>query len=69
MSITLSSNSGHAVSDFKALAGKWLASTAPSVDSLKAKGVPVKKKGSGVHEVHVQGHWMTPAAAARAGFI
>ena len=59
---------GHDVSGYKALASEWLAKTAPSLAALKAAGVTTRKQGNGV-EAFVQGSWMTPSAAARAGLI
>ncbi|NMM09968.1 MAG: hypothetical protein HHJ16_06820 [Polaromonas sp.] len=57
------------VGGYKALADNWLSSTPPSLNALRAGGVPVRTNGSGVHECQVNGHWMTPAAAARAGLV
>ena len=52
------------VSGYKALATKWMAATPPSVDALKAAGIPIR--GS---DCFIRGQWMSPSAAARAGFI
>jgi hypothetical protein len=59
---------GHDVSGYRALAEKWKSSTAPSVASLKAAGIPTRVGGLG-QECYVAGKWMSPATAARAGLI
>lgn len=56
----------HDVSGYKALATQWSAATAPSIDALKASGVPVRQNG-GKDEAFIAGQWMSPGAAARAG--
>jgi len=58
----------HDVSGYKHLADKWASATPPSVAALKAAGVPVRTT-QGVAEAFIQGQWMTPAAAARAGVV
>ncbi|NMM06342.1 hypothetical protein [Polaromonas sp.] len=57
------------VSGYTALANRWLSSTAPSLNALKAGGIPVRTNGSGVNECYIRGSWMTPSAAARAGLV
>ncbi len=56
----------HDVSGYKALADRWMSSTPPSVQAMKAAGVPVRNEG---REVFLRGTWMSPSAAAKAGFI
>jgi hypothetical protein len=58
----------HDVSGWKELAAQWMAATPPSINTLKAGGFSVRDQG-GKHEVFVQGSWMTPGAAARAGLL
>ncbi len=58
----------HDVSGFTALASKWLAATPPSINAMKAAGLPVRSQGAGT-EVFVRGSWMSPGAAAKAGLI
>jgi hypothetical protein len=58
----------HDVSGYAALASKWKASVAPSLNAFKAAGIPVRSQGN-TPEVFVAGSWMTPSAAARAGLI
>jgi len=58
----------HDVSGYKTLAAEWLSTVPPSVEALKAGGVPVRKNGNSV-ECYVRGQWMSPGAAARAGLI
>lgn len=55
---------GSDVSGYKALADKWLAATPPSMNALKAAGIPIRGT-----DCFVRGQWMSPGAAARAGFI
>lgn len=55
---------GHHVSGYKTLAHQWLSETAPSINAIKAAGIPVRGQ-----EIFIQGSWMSPAAAARAGLI
>ena len=52
------------VSGYKALADRWMSSTPPSMDALKSAGIPIR--GS---DCFIRGQWMSPSAAARAGFI
>jgi hypothetical protein len=52
------------VSGYTALAEKWMNTTPPSMNALKAAGIPIR--GS---ECFIRGQWMTPSAAARAGLI
>lgn len=52
------------VSGYKALADRWMNSTAPSMSAIKAAGIPTR--GS---DCFIRGQWMSPSAAARAGFI
>ena len=52
------------VSGYKALADKWMSTTPPSMNALKAAGIPIR--GS---DCFIRGQWMSPSAAARAGFI
>ena len=59
---------GHDVSGYRALASQWLAATPPSLNALKAAGIPVRAQGTG-SEVFVRGSRMTPEAAAKAGLI
>jgi hypothetical protein len=55
----------HDVSGYKPLADRWLAANPPSMDAIKAAGnIPVRGQ-----EVFLQGQWMSPKAAARAGLI
>ena len=56
------------VSGYKALADRWVSSTAPSLAALQAGGIPTRKH-DGALQCNVRGQWMTPAAAARAGLI
>ena len=58
----------HDVSGYKALADRWLNETAPSINALKAGGIPVRNQGTGP-QCFVAGTWMTPSAAARAGLV
>ena len=59
---------GHDVSGYRALASQWLVATPPSLNALKATGIPVRAQGTG-SEVWVRGSWMTPGAAAKTGLI
>lgn len=59
---------GHDVSGYKALADRWMSETPPSLNALKAAGVPTRTHTMG-SEVWLRGQWMTPGAAARAGLI
>lgn len=52
------------VSGYKALADRWMSSTPPSIDALKAAGIPIRGT-----DCLIRGQWMSPSAAARAGFI
>ena len=52
------------VSGYKALADRWMNATAPSLTALKAAGVPIRGT-----DCFIKGQWMSPSAAARAGFI
>ena len=56
------------LSGYKALADRWLASTPPTLAALTAGGIPTRTN-NGVLQCNVQGQWMTPAAAARAGLV
>ena len=56
---------GGDVSGWAPLASQWLSQTAPSMEAIKAAGnIPVRG-----NEIFIQGHWMTPSAAARANLI
>ena len=57
---------GSDVSGYRALASKWQNTVAPSLDAFRGAGVPVRNQG-GKSEVFLQGSWMSPGAAARAG--
>ena len=57
---------GSDVSGYRALANKWQSTTAPSIQAFQNAGVPVRNQG-GKSEVFLQGSWMSPGAAARAG--
>lgn len=50
------------VAAWKPLADRYLAANAPSLAAFKAAGVPVRNG-----KVYLEGHWMTPQAAARTG--
>ncbi|MBB1073597.1 hypothetical protein HUU62_04140 [Rhodoferax sp. 4810] len=55
----------HDVSGYKPLADKWLAINPPSMEAIKANGsIPVRGQ-----EIFIQGQWMSPKAAARAGLV
>lgn len=54
------------VGGYRVLAAQWVATVPPSLEAFKAGGVPVKTQ-DGKALVFVNGAWMTPAAAARAG--
>ena len=56
------------VSGYKALADRWVSSTAPSLAALQAGGIPTRKH-DGVLQCNVSGQWLTPSAAARAGLV
>jgi hypothetical protein len=58
----------HDVQGYTALASRWLATVPPSLQALKAAGLPVRTL-SRTPEVYLQGQWMTPGAAALAGLI
>jgi hypothetical protein len=53
---------------WKPLVSKFMNSTAPNVEALKANGFAVKTVDK-VDQVRIQGTWMTLKAAARAGLI
>lgn len=55
---------GHDVSGYKALADHWLAINPPSIEAIKAAGIPVRGQ-----EVFIQGQWVGVKAAARAGLV
>ena len=57
---------GSDVSGYRALANKWQNTTAPSIQAFQNAGVPVRSQ-NGKSEVYLQGSWMSPGAAARAG--
>lgn len=62
------------ISGYRALAARYLATVPPSAAALKAAGVPVRRSShkAGAVEVYIPGAgngWMTPQAAARAGFL
>ena len=59
---------GHDLSGYRALASQWLSLTPPSAAALTAAGYSVRKQGEGM-EVFLQGSWMTPKAAAKAGLV
>ena len=52
------------VSGYTKLAAQWLTATAPSLNAIKAAGIPVRGT-----DCFIRGQWMSPGAAARAGFI
>ena len=52
------------VSGYTKLANLWLNSTPPSLSAIKAAGIPVRGT-----DCFIKGQWMSPGAAARAGFI
>ena len=56
------------VSGYAALAERWLSETPPTLEALKAGGIPTKVQ-DGALLCHVRGTWLTPKAAAQAGFI
>lgn len=56
----------HDVSGYRALADRYLAEHAPTIEAFQRAGVPIRGRGASA-EVQLQGRWMTPAAAARAG--
>ena len=58
----------HDVSGYKVLASQWVASTAPSLNALRAAGHTVRQQGE-KPEVFIAGSWMSPSAAARAGLV
>jgi hypothetical protein len=58
----------HDISGYRAMAAEWLSATPPSINAMKAAGLPVRRQGQG-SEVFVRGSWMTPGAAAKAGLI
>ena len=58
----------HDVGAYRALADRWLAETPPTIEAFQKAGIPVRGRGDGT-EVQLHGRWMTPAAAARAGFV
>lgn len=57
------------VSKYAKLADQWQSITAPSVAALQAAGIETRTSGYGVMEVKVQGQWLTPKAAAKAGLL
>lgn len=59
---------GHNVSGYKALADRWMASTAPSLAALSRAGIQTRNPSSGP-ECFIAGRWMSPESAARAGLI
>ena len=58
----------HDVSGYQAIATKWAAQVAPSLDAFKRAGVPTRTQGQG-SEVFLKGQWMSPGAAAKAGLV
>lgn len=58
----------HDISGYRAMAEAWLSATPPSINAMKAAGLPVRRQGQG-SEVFVRGSWMTPGAAAKSGLI
>ena len=52
------------VSGYAKLATLWMNNTAPSLSAIKAAGIPVRGT-----DCFIRGQWMSPGAAARAGFI
>jgi len=65
----------HDVSRWAPLARQWMAQAAPSVEALKAAGIPTRKSAHGATgagssvEVFIRGSWMSAGAAARAGLL
>ena len=56
---------GSDVSGWAPLANQWLAINPPSMEAIKASGrIPVRGQ-----EIFIEGQWMSPKAAARAGLI
>jgi hypothetical protein len=56
---------GSDVSGWAPLANQWLAINPPSMEAIKATGrIPVRGQ-----EIFIEGQWMSPKAAARAGLI
>jgi len=58
----------HDISGYGVLANQWRSRTAPSIEALKARGLPVRRQGQG-WEVQVRGQWMSPGAGAHAGIL
>lgn len=58
----------HAVAGYRDLATRWQSATPPSLNALKAAGLPVRTQGTSM-EVYLRGQWMSPKAAAKSGFI
>jgi hypothetical protein len=56
------------LADYKPLVSKFMNSTAPSADALRANGFAVKTVDK-VDQVRIQGVWMSRQAAAKAGLI
>jgi hypothetical protein len=60
----------HDMGGYKALAERWKSDTPPSLEALKAAGLPVRTHShNSQSEVFIRGQWVTPKAAARAGLI
>ena len=59
---------GHDVSGYKALADRWMSETPPSMAALKAAGIPTRTQSKGP-ECYINGIWMSPSGAAKAGLI
>ena len=57
---------GADVGGFTSLANRWLSTTAPSLTAFQAAGIPTRTQHAGL-EVYLEGQWMSPSAAARAG--
>lgn len=58
----------HDVSGYRVIAQRWMSANPPSMAAMKAAGLHVRDRGEG-QQVFVQGSWMTPSAAARAGLL
>jgi hypothetical protein len=53
---------------WRKMAAQWTSTTAPSLNSLQAAGVPTRVL-DGRPEAFIRGQWMSPGAAARAGLV
>lgn len=66
---------GDDASKWAPLARQWMSQAAPSMEALKAAGIPTRKSAHGATgagsavECYVRGQWMSVGAASRAGLL